>query len=250
MRVHVDEPGRDHQAARVDGLACGRSRQRANPGDAAATHAETGDHPRCTGAVHQKTVTDEDVKGGARLRRGVRGHRQRNHEGDRKNVSRHRRILAELRRMLGDRWRASTGVPGAPESRSTTRPCCRRRPRRCATPQPVIDTSDLSVLVRAFHGPDLPSQPEPTATKDAQLTISRYDGDIFADRQIYLFVDDEPWGKVRYGDSITRELKPGVHKVTGPSTRCSRGPSNSSSVPPSTRASAAATASRAPGGFS
>ena len=88
--------------------------------------------------------------------------------------------------------------------------------------EPLIDTSDLSVLVRAFHGPDLPSPPEPTTTKDAQLTISRYDGDIFADRQIYIFVDDEPWGKVRYGDSITRELKPGPHKVRAFNTLFSR----------------------------
>src|SRR5918994_3399501 len=62
--------------------------------------------------------------------------------------------------------------------------------------EPVIDTSDLSVLVRAFHGPDLPARPEPTATHDAQLTVSRFEGDIFADRQIYVFVDGEPWGKV------------------------------------------------------
>ncbi len=87
---------------------------------------------------------------------------------------------------------------------------------------PDIDVSDLSVLMRAFHGPDQPSPSEPAATKDAQLTVSRYEGDIFADRQIYLFVDDEPWGKVRYGDSITRELKPGLHKVRAFNTLFSR----------------------------
>jgi hypothetical protein len=88
--------------------------------------------------------------------------------------------------------------------------------------EPLIDTSDLSVLVRAYFGPDLPALPEPTALKDAQLTVSRYEGDIFADRQIYIFVDDEPWGKVRYGDSITRELKPGRHKVRAFNTLFSR----------------------------
>ena len=89
-------------------------------------------------------------------------------------------------------------------------------------PEPLIDTTDLSVLVRAFHGPERPSPPEPTVIKDAQLTVSRYDGDIFADRQIYIFVDDEPWGKVRYGDSITRELKPGRHKIRAFNTLFSR----------------------------
>jgi hypothetical protein len=88
--------------------------------------------------------------------------------------------------------------------------------------EPDLDVSDLSVLVRAFHGSDLPVPLEPTATKEAQLTISRYEGDIFADRQIYIFVDDEPWGKVRYGDSITRELTPGRHKVRAFNTLFSR----------------------------
>jgi len=88
--------------------------------------------------------------------------------------------------------------------------------------EPVIDTSDLSVLVRAFHGPDLPARPEPTATHDAQLTVSRFEGDIVADRQIDVFVDGEPWGKVRYGDSITRELKPGHHTVRAFNTLFSR----------------------------
>ena len=114
----------------------------------------------------------------------------------------------------------------------------------------MIDISDLSVLVRAFHGPDLPSPPEPAAIKDAQLTISRYDGDIFADRQIYLFVDDEPWGKVRYGDSITRELKPGRAQGAGLQHAVLADHRTRPAIPPSTRASAAAMASRAPGGFS
>ena len=88
--------------------------------------------------------------------------------------------------------------------------------------EPAIDISDLSVLMRAFHGPDRPAPPDPAATKDAQLTVSRYEGDIFADRQIYLFVDDEPWGKVRYGDSITRDVRPGRHKVRAFNTLFSR----------------------------
>lgn len=88
--------------------------------------------------------------------------------------------------------------------------------------EPVIDVSDLSVLTRAFQGPDVPAPPEPTAIQDAQLTVSRFDGDIFADRQIYLFVDDEPWGKVRYGEAVTRELKPGRHTVRAFNTLFSR----------------------------
>lgn len=88
--------------------------------------------------------------------------------------------------------------------------------------EPVIDTSDLSVLMRAFHAPEPPAPAEPVSVKDSQLTVSRYDDDIFADRQIYIFVDDEPWGKVRYGDAITRELGPGRHKVRAFNTLFSR----------------------------
>ena len=79
--------------------------------------------------------------------------------------------------------------------------------------EPFIDTSDLSVLVRAFHGPEAPSVEAPTSVKSAQLTISRHDADDFQDRQIYLFVDDEPWGKVRYGQTVTRDVAPGAHRV-------------------------------------
>jgi hypothetical protein len=101
-------------------------------------------------------------------------------------------------------------------------PASAAAPDTALVSEPVIDVSDLSVLVRAFHGPDLPALPEPAATRDAQLTISRFETDIFADRPIFLFVDGEPWGKVRYGESITRELKPGLHKVRGFNTLFSR----------------------------
>jgi hypothetical protein len=82
-----------------------------------------------------------------------------------------------------------------------------------ARPEPDIDTSDLSVLVRAYHGPEGPSTAPATAVRSAQLTISRRDADDFQDRQIQLFVDDEPWGKVRYGTAVTRDIAPGPHRV-------------------------------------
>jgi hypothetical protein len=71
----------------------------------------------------------------------------------------------------------------------------------------------LSVLVRAYHGPQGPPADAPTAVKSAQLTVARRDVDDFQDRQILLFVDDEPWGKVRYGAEVTRDIAPGPHRV-------------------------------------
>jgi hypothetical protein len=82
-----------------------------------------------------------------------------------------------------------------------------------AAHEPVIDTSDLSVLVRAYHGREVPPVKPPTTVKSAQLTIARRDADDFQDRQILLFVDDEPWGRVRYGCALTRDIAPGPHRV-------------------------------------
>ena len=35
----------------------------------------------------------------------------------------------------------------------------------------------------------------------------------FQDRQVFLYVDGESWGKVKYGRPVTREIPPGHHKV-------------------------------------
>jgi hypothetical protein len=86
---------------------------------------------------------------------------------------------------------------------------------------PDVDTTDLSALIRAFHGPDGPP-PTATAARRAQLTISRCDADDFQDRQIYLFVDEEPWGKIRYGDALTQDVTPGPHRVRAFNTLFSR----------------------------
>ena len=85
-----------------------------------------------------------------------------------------------------------------------------------------VELDDLSVLVRAYYGPDDPPPTPPTAIRQAQLTISRRFPDDFQDRQIYLFVDEEPWGKVRYGESITRDIAPGRHRVRAFNTLFSR----------------------------
>jgi hypothetical protein len=87
--------------------------------------------------------------------------------------------------------------------------------------EPEIDTSDWSVLVRAYHGPPEPPVNAPTAVRSAQLTITRHGHRDFPDRQILTFIDGEPWSKVRYGETVTREITPGTHSVRV-STRSSR----------------------------
>ena len=64
-------------------------------------------------------------------------------------------------------------------------------------PEPLVDTSDLSVLLRAYQLGDPPHPPAPTAIQPTLLTIARQFASDVPDRPIAIFVDDEPWGKVR-----------------------------------------------------
>ncbi|MEZ5419215.1 MAG: hypothetical protein R2708_18015 [Vicinamibacterales bacterium] len=56
----------------------------------------------------------------------------------------------------------------------------------------------------------------PDAGRDAtsaQLTIVRNAPHDFRDRQVYLWVDGDPWGKIRYGVPVTAEIPPGPHRI-------------------------------------
>lgn len=77
----------------------------------------------------------------------------------------------------------------------------------------VDETLDLETLERLWRLPAPGNRQAPPTVQDTQLTILRDSPDDFPDRQIYLFVDDEPWGKVRYGRPLTREIRPGRHRV-------------------------------------
>ena len=78
----------------------------------------------------------------------------------------------------------------------------------------AIDHSlTLEELERAWQGPDSGDGPVTAKLYNAQLTITRHGAADFQDRQVYLFVDEEPWGKVRYGKAVTREIAPGRHRV-------------------------------------
>jgi len=47
----------------------------------------------------------------------------------------------------------------------------------------------------------------------AQLTLIRNAPHDFRDRQVYLWVDGEPWGKIRYGVPLTAEISAGPHTL-------------------------------------
>ena len=86
---------------------------------------------------------------------------------------------------------------------------------------PVVTTIDEAVelrkeieaLERAWHGPDNTSEKSTNKINSAVLTVTRNGTSDFQDRQVYLYVDGELWGKVRYGRPVTREIPPGRHKV-------------------------------------
>lgn len=77
----------------------------------------------------------------------------------------------------------------------------------------IDDVLDVAELERAWHGADPGNHPATTSVNGTLLTINRNSGGDFQDRQVFLFVDDEPWGKVKYGRPMTREIAPGHHRV-------------------------------------
>ena len=89
------------------------------------------------------------------------------------------------------------------------------------TMSPVVTTVDdaldlrqeIDALERAWHGPDHTTEKSTSKINSAVLTVTRTSGNDFQDRQVYLYVDGELWGKVRYGRPLTREIPPGHHKV-------------------------------------
>lgn len=78
----------------------------------------------------------------------------------------------------------------------------------------VLDeTLDTAALQRAWHGPHDTAGPSTSRTNNAQLTVTRNSGGDFQDRQVYLYIDGELWGKVRYGQPLSREIPPGRHAI-------------------------------------
>jgi hypothetical protein len=76
---------------------------------------------------------------------------------------------------------------------------------------PALD--DVAALERAWQGPSDTSERSTSKINSATLTVTRNSSSDFQDRQVYLYVDGELWGKVRYGRPVSREIPPGHHKV-------------------------------------
>jgi hypothetical protein len=48
---------------------------------------------------------------------------------------------------------------------------------------------------------------------DTTIIVTRSSPNDFQDRQIYLWIDDEALGKIRYGQAISKAIDPGRHTV-------------------------------------
>ncbi len=77
----------------------------------------------------------------------------------------------------------------------------------------VDDVLDIAELERAWHGPSSSDGHSTAKINNAQLTITRNGASDFQDRQVYVFVDDEPLGKLKYGKTMSIEIAPGRHRV-------------------------------------
>jgi hypothetical protein len=77
----------------------------------------------------------------------------------------------------------------------------------------VDDLLDIAALERAWNGPANTAQKETSKINQAQLTVTRNGSGDFQDRQVFLYLDGELWGKVKYGRPVSREIPPGRHQV-------------------------------------
>ena len=85
-------------------------------------------------------------------------------------------------------------------------------------PVPVtVETPDVTVFTREdferawqldTHAPG-----HARVTPQTAILLRRNSPHDFQDRQIYVWVDDEPLGKIRYGASLCHTVEPGEHKV-------------------------------------
>ena len=87
--------------------------------------------------------------------------------------------------------------------------------------QPVIDVLTREEFERAWQR-DAGSPTRVLITPETEILIRRNSPHDFQDRQIYVWIDDEALGKIRYGDAISRPIEPGRHTVRVFNTLVSR----------------------------
>jgi len=77
---------------------------------------------------------------------------------------------------------------------------------------PAIALFDRADFERAWQLDDSAPRHR-SVVRDTTIVVSRSSPNDFQDRQIYLWIDDEALGKIRYGQVVSRTMEPGRHKV-------------------------------------
>lgn len=78
--------------------------------------------------------------------------------------------------------------------------------------EPIVDQFTHEEFARAWQR-DIEAPARVIVTPETAIVINRSSPQDFQDRQIYVWVDDEPLGKIRYGASISHKIEPGEHTV-------------------------------------
>jgi hypothetical protein len=87
--------------------------------------------------------------------------------------------------------------------------------------RPDVDAFSREDFERAWQR-DADAPRHLRVTPETQIIVRRNSPHDFQDRQIYLWIDDEALGKIRYGDAISRPIEPGRHTVRVFNTLVSR----------------------------
>ena len=87
----------------------------------------------------------------------------------------------------------------------------------CSVVPITIVTPDVEVFTREDFDRawqlDAAAPRHVRVTPETAIVLNRNSPNDFQDRQIYVWIDGEPLGKIRYGQSISQTIEPGPHSI-------------------------------------
>lgn len=75
-------------------------------------------------------------------------------------------------------------------------------------PRVAFDAEDFD---RAWRDADAPAPLG--VVPQTSIVLGRNSAFDFQDRQIYVWIDEQPYGKIRYGESLSYPVEPGPHTI-------------------------------------
>lgn len=86
------------------------------------------------------------------------------------------------------------------------------QPTIAAVEAPALEEFTREEFERAWQTAD-DAPRGPRITPEAAIVLCRNSAFDFQDRQIYVWIDGEPMGKIRYGDCLSYPIEPGEHTI-------------------------------------